>query len=184
MKMKESRKRKSPSRPLLLGVILLALPFVGRADTLQQVYLGIYLKCSQGDSLEQHGEALGARVAFDDALYFLLATKRAYPNWQVSLVDSRIRDCQAKIRELEPPAAQQALNSRASASKLYDEGVHLEAAGRDEFALEKFERDRMVLELIRAHDPEWKPGMVARKDRSPPVPADAGHDACASHWSR
>ncbi|MFA4945223.1 MAG: tetratricopeptide repeat protein [Lentisphaeria bacterium] len=106
----------SPFRPsrlpaaLLAGLLLLAVPLprlaaAPRDDRARDLWIGGYLKFEEAAKEEKASNQLRALELYRTAVAVFQQVQAKYPDWNVSLLDYRIRNCQAKIAELEAAVA-------------------------------------------------------------------------------
>jgi Flp pilus assembly protein TadD len=86
-------------------VLILGLALSPARASLQGDYLNIYLKLNDSERLEHNGDYRGALEGFEDCYAKLRRIHVNDPDWEPVLVTSRMGDCFAKIKELEPKVA-------------------------------------------------------------------------------
>ncbi len=91
---------------LAVVLVMLAGPSIAEA-TLQQTYLSVYLEINDAERSELGKDYIGALVRFQVAEAFLVKMHTCDANWEIDLLQHRIKDCQEEITKLTPLAAKE-----------------------------------------------------------------------------
>jgi hypothetical protein len=141
-------------------------------ETAQQIYIGVFLECSDGQKLEKEKDYVGALVHAKVALLILQKLQVKYPDWQQALLAKKMNELKEKVIELGPLAAEQiskanrtTFSSGPPLFMLFDEGSRLEKANDYRGAMNQFEKYSTTLEIIHDQDPNWEEPLIETKIR-------------------
>jgi hypothetical protein len=178
------------SRYLFAALLLVgSMAHLKAEQTLQDSYLLVYVEIHDADNLEKNKDYLGALAYFKAALTNLQLMHEMDADWQSTLINRIIKDCQDAIARLQPLAEKQVRESygpidstESSLLLIKKDAFQLQNDRENGQALNLLEKYLTILEIIHVEYPSWESNLVEQRIKETQLQVDELQKAVFQEW--